>query len=474
MTNKLRCISPGFRIPFLLHVLLIVGLLASAKGTRSLHAAEEDWRVGMARVKITPPYPVWMSGYASRDKPFQSVEADLYAKALALIDKEGNRAILITSDLIGFPADVAEPICERISQKTGLKRSRILLSSSHTHTGPGTTTKTQSEGDLPTEDAKRLYDFTGWLQDRVVELAIEAFEKEPTPARLSRGTGVVNFVMNRREPTANGVILGFNPRGPADRSVPVLRIESLDGELLGVVFQAAAHNTTLGSKHFFICGDYAGFSQEYVERKFPGVQAMFMLGCAGDANPHPRGTLEDSRAHGDELGAEVCRVLETKLTSVKGALKTEFTQVALPLQPILSEKEIQSYISQSGGWRKWVGGKMLEIHNSGEPAPAHYSAPLALWQFGDDLTLVAMSGEVVVDYVYLMEKTLGPLNLWVSAYCNDVYGYLPSARVLREGGYETRGLYRGGIGIFTPEVENVMAAAAKKLAEKAGRGLPIE
>lgn len=471
MTNKLRCITPGSRVPFLFLMALIIGLLADV-AANSLRAAEADWKVGMARVMITPPHPVWMSGYASRDKPFQSVEADLYAKALALTDKDGNRAILITSDLIGFPADVAEPICARISKKTGLKRSQILLSSSHTHTGPGTTTKTKSEGDLTPEDAKRLYDFTGWLQDRVVELAIEAFEKEPAPARLSRGTGVVNFVMNRREPTPKGVTLGFNPRGPVDRSVPVLRIESADGNLLGVVFQAAAHNTTLGSKHFFICGDYAGFSQEYVEKKYPGVQAMFMLGCAGDANPYPRGTLENSRAHGDELGAEVCRVLETKLAPVNGALKTEYAKVDLPLQPLLSEKEIQGFIEQSGGWRKWVGGKMLELRNSGAPAPTNYPAPLAIWQFGDDLTLVAMSGEVVVDYVYLMEKTLGPLNLWVSAYCNDVYGYLPSARILREGGYETRGLYRGGIGIFSPGAENVMADAAKKLAEKAGREIP--
>lgn len=471
MTKKLHCITPRFPFHGLLLVALLISRLANVAAP-SLAAAGSDWKVGMARVKITPPYPVWMSGYASRDKPFQSVEADLYAKALALTDMDGNRAILITSDLIGFPADVAEPICARISKKTGLKRSQILLSSSHTHTGPSTTTRTKAEGNLSPEDAKRLYDFTGWLQDRVVELAVEACEKEPTPARLSRGTGVVNFVMNRREPTPRGVILGFNPRGPVDRSVPVLRIESPDGALLGVVFQAAAHNTTLSGKHFFICGDYAGFSQEYVEKQYPGVQAMFMLGCAGDANPYPRGTLEASRAHGVELGAEVCRVLETKLTPVKGALKTEFAQVALPLQPIFSEKEIQSFIKQSGGWRKWVGGKMLEMRNNGKPAPTHYSAPLAVWQFGEDLTLVAMSGEVVVDYVYLMEKTLGPLNLWVSAYCNDVYGYLPSARVLREGGYETRGLYRGGIGLFSPEAENVMAAAAKALAGKAGRTAP--
>ena len=432
-------------------------------------AAAPGWKVGMARTKITPPYPVRMSGYASRVKPFDGVVADLYAKALALTDETGNRAVLITSDLIGFPADVAEPICERISKKTGLRRSEILLSSSHTHTGPATRTKTKAEGDLPDEEAKRLNDYTGWLQDRVVEIALQALEQKGAPAKLSLGTGVVNFVMNRREATPRGIILGFNPRGPVDRSVPVLKVEGPDGKLLAVVYQAAAHNTTLTGKHYEICGDYAGFSQAYIETVHPGAQAMYMLGCAGDANPHPRGTMEASRAHGDELGSEVCRILETKLAPVEGELKTVFKKVELPLQPFLSEKEIPAFMKKSGGWRKWVAGKMLEHHHSGEPVPTHYAAPFAAWQFGDDLTLVAMSGEVVVDYVYLMEKELGALNLWVAAYCNDVYGYLPSARILREGGYETRGLYRGGTGQFAPEAEAVVAEAMKKMAAEIGR-----
>ncbi len=433
------------------------------------HSADAGWKVGTARAKITPPYPVRMAGYASRTQPFDGVEADLFAKALALTDERGGRAVLITSDLIGFPADVAEPICERISKATGLKRSQILISSSHTHTGPSTTTETKIEGDQASDEAMRLSDYTGWLQDRVVEIAVDALKQGGRAARLSRGAGVVNFVMNRREPTPNGVILGFNPRGPVDRSVPILRVEGADGKLLAVVYQAAAHNTTLTGKHYRICGDYAGFSQAYIEERHPGAQAMFMLGCAGDANPHPRGTMEASRAHGDELGAEVCRLLETKLQPVEGALKTAFAKADLPLQPFLSAEEIPEFMKQSGGWRKWVAGKMLEHHHSGKPAPTHYSAPFAVWQFGDDLTLVGLSGEVVVDYVYLMEKTLGPLNLWVAAYCNDVYGYLPSARVLREGGYETRGLYRGGIGQFAPEAEEAVGEAVKKLAGEAGR-----
>ncbi len=444
----------------------LVALLTAA----SVQAADPGWKVGLARTKITPPHPVRMSGYSSRDKPFEGVAADLFAKALALTDENGSRAVLITSDLIGFPADVAEPICARIMKETGLKRSQILLSSSHTHTGPATRTKTKTEGDLPEEEAKRLNDYTGWLQDRVVEIALQAMGSEGEPARLSRGTGVVNFVMNRREPTPRGIILGFNPRGPVDRSGPVLRIDDMKGKLLAVVYQAAAHNTTLTGKHYEICGDYAGFSQNHIETVHRGAQAMFMLGCAGDANPYPRGTMEASRAHGDELGAEVCRVLGSKLAPVEGALKTAFRKVDLPLQPFLKEAEIPEFMKKSGGWRKWMAGKMLEHLHSGERAPTHYAAPFAIWQFGGDLTLAALSGEVVVDYVYLLEKEISPFNLWVAAYCNDVYGYLPSARILREGGYETRGLYRGGIGQFAPGAEAVVAAALTEMAKELGRG----
>ena len=69
--------------------------------------------------------------------------------------------------------------------------------------------------------------------------------------------------MNRREFTEKGVILGVNPRGPVDRSVPVLRVTNPDGKVLAVLFGAACHNTTLGPKDYRISGDFAGFAQEH-------------------------------------------------------------------------------------------------------------------------------------------------------------------------------------------------------------------
>jgi len=100
------------------------------------YPADPEWKVGHANVRITPETPVPMAGYASRTKPFEKVEQDIYAKALALEDRQGNRAVLVTTDLIGISRAVAEPVCQRIQDKTKLVRSRILLSSSHAHSAP--------------------------------------------------------------------------------------------------------------------------------------------------------------------------------------------------------------------------------------------------------------------------------------------------------------------------------------------------
>jgi neutral ceramidase len=429
-------------------------------------AADPDWKVGLAEVKITPDRPVPMAGYASRNKLSEKVAAHLYVKAMVLEDRDGHKAALVTSDLIGFPAAVAEPICERIGEKTGLKREQILLNSSHTHSGPQVTLR---------ESAKefaggRAVEYTRDLQDKVVEAVVKAAGRLG-PARLSWGSGVANFVMNRREFTPTGVILGVNPRGLADRSVPVLRVDSGDGKPVAVLFGCGTHNTTLGGDNYQICGDYAGFAQAHVAEKFPGVQAMFMIGCAGDSNPYPRGTMELARKHGEALGDEVCRVLGTKLKPVNGALRIAFDRVHLPLQA-LSQEEVKKLADDKRSPKAFAAGQLLEILNRGEKPPTHYTAPLTVWQFGPDLTLVGLSGEVVVDYLARLEKALGPNQLWVAAYCNDVFGYLPSARVIAEGGYETRGLYSGGAGFFDPKAEEVVVRAVRELAGKAGRRLP--
>jgi neutral ceramidase len=448
-----------------------IGLLMLWTAAPAVYAAEAEWKVGLAQVKITPERPVFLAGYASRNKPFTKVEADLYAKALAFEDNQGHRVVLVTSDLIGFSAAVAEPICERLRDKTGLKREQILLNSSHTHTGPMLLLRASDSDGLTAGELQRNVEYTRQLQDKIVDL-VQRATAHLEAAKLSWGVGVCPFVMNRREFTANGVILGVNPRGLADRTVPLLRIDTPDGKLRAVLFGAAVHGTTLTDKNYELCGDYAGFAQAYVEEQHPSVQAMFMIGCAGDANPYPRGSMTLARTHGVTLGKEVCRLLESKLRPIRGPLQFAFDKAVLPLQPPPPREELKKRAARKGSLQAWIAQKMLATLDRGDKLPAHYDCPIAVWQFGEDLTLVGLSGEVVVDYVSLLEKTLGPNKLWVAAYCNDVFGYLPSAQVLKEGGYETRGLYAGGIGLFDAKAQGVLVEKVRELAKKAGRKLP--
>lgn len=447
----------------------LILVLVLLMGPVVIRADDAQWKVGLAQRKITPQTPVYLAGYANRNKPFENVVLDLYAKVLVLADSQGTKVALVTSDLIGFRADFAEPICEQITAKTGIPRSHIVLNSSHTHTGPSLgLNEADRWSNMSEEDARRTTEYTRKLMDDVVRLVAEAAGKLQ-PVKLSYGVGVAKFVMNRREATPQGVKLGVNPSGLADRSAPVLRIDLADGGLLAVLFGAACHNTTLGGNDYFVSADYAGYAQEYIQAQHPKAQAMFMMGCGGSANPFPRGTTEISRLHGTELGAEICRVLETKLQPIRGPLKVAFDQVDLPLAEAPSKERLKQLAEGRSGWEPWYAKEMLRRLDKGEKLSRHYRCPVSVWQFGSDLTLVGLSGEVVGEYVPLIQDALGPLNLWLAAYCHDVFGYVPVAKTLQEGGYETRGMIYGGIGLFTPQTQDILVDKVRELARQAGR-----
>jgi neutral ceramidase len=426
-----------------------------------------EWKAGLAAAKITPDKPLMLAGYAARSTPFKNVEDDLFTKVLVLEDATGNRGVIVTNDLIGIAAEIGEPICARLREKAGLRREQIVLNASHTHTGP--TLSLSGGGAASPQDAKNTTEYTRQLQDVIVNLVLRAID-DLKPASLSWGVGVAHFAMNRREFTAKGVRLGVNPRGLVDRSVPVLRIDGADGKPRAVLFGYACHNTTLSQTDYMVSPDYAGYAQQFLEKNWPGAQAMFVSGLGGAANPYPRGSIEVSREHGAALGREVGRVLETKLQPVGGPLTCVSAHAELPVRQT-TRAELEQLAAKGNVREKASAGKMLLSLERGEPQPKHYAAPVTVWQFGNDLTWVGLSGEVVADYVPVIEKAVGPLQLWLSSYCNDYFGYVPSARMLLEGGYETLGLFRAN-GIFTSETETVLVNKVRELSLRAGRKVP--
>ena len=447
----------------------MIGIHAAACG------AESEWRVGLARVPITPRTPIPMCGYAPQLS--EGVLDELYAKAIAIEHANGQRAVLLTADLLFFRAPMAEMVRKTIMEKTGLRRRQILLNASHTHSGPVFGVKDPERFDLPGDQRKTVDTYTQELLGQLVDIAVAALA-DLSPARLWWGVGAAgDFVMNRRLMTPEGTCRGMgpNPRGPVDRDVPVLRVDSIEGQLQALLFGCACHPVTLDGRNRKISGDYAGFAQQAIENKYPGVQAMFMIGCGGDANSHPRGGEQQEqlvRRHGDRLGSEVCRVAAGQLQPVHGPLKVELQLVDLPLEHTLSSEQLQEIIDKKPSyWHERNARKMLERLNRNERMPKDYRTSVALWQFGDDLTLVGLPGEAVADYALMLREILGPERLWVAAYCNESFGYLPTAKMLSEGGHETMCLTLA-VGFFSPKVQDVVIDTVRQLARKAGRRLP--
>ncbi|MCA9015078.1 MAG: neutral/alkaline non-lysosomal ceramidase N-terminal domain-containing protein [Planctomycetaceae bacterium] len=404
-----------------------------------------DWKVGMARVDITPSKKIWLGGYASRKKPAEGTTHPLWAKALVFEDKQGNRAAIVTTDLIGLTREISDAVGKQVSQKTGIAREQILLNSSHTHSSPVVRGCAALAYDLSLEHQKDVDEYANQLQDNLVKVIVEA-SQSLSEATLSYGEEKATFAINRRG--------RINPDGPVDHTVPVLRINDAAGNMRAVLFGYACHNTTIAL--FEYCGDYAGFAQVALEKKYPGTMALFMLGCGGDANPDPRGTLALAEQHGNSLAAAVVRAVGQPLEPIHGPLTVKMKRTDLLFVDPPSKAELISQQGQGDVYSQRLTKYLLNQLEQQGAIAASYPFSVQVIQFGNDLTLIGLGGETVIDYSIRLHEELSDLRIWDAGYCNEVFAYVPSERVLKEGGYEGGGAmkYFGFHGPFKPGVED--------------------
>lgn len=433
-----------------------------------------EWKVGVAKTVITPESPIQLVGYGGRKAPFSGVDIDIYAKALAFEDAQGHRGIIVTCDLVGVQNIFFGPACQRVMKETGLSRAQIMLNASHNHTGPLMSLKPDLKGNiayasLNEAEAFRIMDYTKSLQEKFYQLMIASLN-DLQPATISWGTDHVDFPMNRRLKSPQGAIrMAPNPDGPVDRIVPVLKVTGENGKLRAILFGCACHNTGLTGDHNIISGDYAGYAQESLEKKYPGVVALFKAGCGADANPEPRTNISGVRKLGEELAEAVNRVLQSKMRPIHGELKFAYQMTALPLKK-LNREQLAAY----QGTVALMTTQMLRILDSGGTLPTEFSAPIAAWSFGNDLTIVAFPTETVSKYALNLRDKFPEEPLWVSGYNNDLFGYIPTAKIVREGGHETIGVTTwlwgtdlgNQVGLFSENVEEVMMNTASELIKK--------
>ncbi len=427
-----------------------------------------EWQVGLARVDITPSEPTWLAGYASRNHPAEGTVHPLWAKALALRDAEGNRVVIVTCDLLGLTREVGDAVAQGV-QDHGLKRHQLLLSASHTHCGPVVLRCADIAHRMDEQAVAVAEAYRARLTAKLIEVVRQACGTQ-RPARLYFAQSQAGFAMNRRLPQDGKILLRPNPEGPVDHSVPVLVAKSEDGQLLAVLFGYACHNTTLGGEVYLYNGDYAGFAQIELEDKHPGLAAMFIAGCGADANPEPRGKLELAEQHGRSLAAAVEAALGGRLQELQAPLRTAFTRVELELVDPPDRETLEQWAASTDINQQRLGKNLLHRLEKDGAVPPSYPCPVQVVWFGDDLLLVALGGEVVVDYVLRLKRelkdSLKGTPLWTAAYCSEVFGYVPSERVLAEGGYEAvfSQAYFGFHGPYKPGLEDKLITAIKRLA----------
>jgi hypothetical protein len=434
--------------------------------TLFLTAAEPTWQAGFAKVAITPDQPMWMSGYAARTAPAEGKETDLWAKAAVLRDARGNKLVLVTLDLVGIDRDLSQTVCKLIQDKHRVPREAIILSCSHTHCGPvlGATLRTMYF--LDAEQSKRVREYTDRLPGRILE-AVNAAASDLAPVALKSGVGKAGFAVNRRENKEKDVPdlrAAGRLKGPVDHDVPVLAAYSADGKLRGVVFGYACHATVLSYQKW--CGDYPGYAMIELEKAHPGAVALFFAGCGADQNPLPRRTVELATDYGRQLAAAVGEVLRGSMTAIAPESAATYKEIDLPLAEVPTREALAKATLSANKYEAARAKMLLKTLDADGSIPAAYPYPVQAWRLGKGLTLLALGGEVVVDYSRRLKKELGA-GTWVMGYANDVMAYIPSARVLKEGGYEgaTSMVYYGLPSVWGPRVEELIVAEARRQAE---------
>ncbi len=432
----------------------------------ALPAQANGWKAGVAKTIITPAPNGWMSGYAARKGPATGKAHDLWAKAFALQDVNGKKSVIVTLDVCGITRDVELPVVAEIEKKTGIPRAGIALSVSHTHCGPVVGDNLISMYPLTATELAKTKAYTDVLKTKLASVAIEAVAGLQ-PAQISWGMGKCNFAVNRRENPADQVPAlrqKLSLKGPVDHDVPVLVAKGADGNPLGILTQYACHCTTLDYDKY--SGDYAGYTQIELEKEFPGAVALFAAGCGADANPLPRRNEEMAIQYGKELATATVNVVRHGLQPLSGdRLGVAFEEIPLKLSKIPTKAELEKELADKNIYIAARAKVLLKkMADDGSLSPT-YPYPVQVWKLGTDLDWFLLGGEVVVDYSLRLKRSNGANRTWVTAYTNDVCAYIPSLRVLKEGGYEgaTSMIYYALPSPWAESIEEEIIASIAKL-----------
>lgn len=417
------------------------------------------FQAGAARVVITPPVGVPLSGYFAaegRKETARDIHDDLYARALVLNDGERTVAI-VTTDLIALDDEEIAAIRTCVQREAGIAPEHLIVACTHTHSGP--IVHPFPPSDLVPGQADEHYFH---LLPRLIASAVTMAVRRQRPARIGAGKGTCYININRREILPDGTVrglpfLGRNPEGITDREVGVLRVDdAATGLPLAVLLSYACHPVVLGP-NLEISADYVGYAVNFIERTLGGdAVALFANGAQGDMNAivHP-GSFADAQRLGTMLGAETVQVALGTETHDDVTIRTATRRTALPLNPAASperqreyidflEREYRRFVAEGDTRHAWDIEMRLAVANYRLYNREHLTQPsmpaevTAFGLTGDGLSvgLVSEPAELFCTYGMQARERSPFATTLVLGLANGMIGYVPTPNVYTEGGYE--------------------------------------
>ncbi len=401
----------------LLGIPLLLSLAASP-----VSADKGSLRAGAAKVDITPAADaaLQMSGYANRTAGFERIHDSLNVRAI-VVDDGAVQAAIISCEIIGLSTTFWERTTERITKETGMARDNVLLASVHTHAAPSTGVYERGP-QSPNQAA-----YVAKLQDAIVESVRQA-KSGLQPAKVGFGTGTAKVNMNRRARNGEGGwMIGNNPDGVSDKTVAVIKFETLNGEPFAILSNYGVHGTVLGPANLQVSSDLPGATARFVERHYGGkVISPWTSGTAGDQDPIYRvGTdFQNVTALGAILGEEVVRVADAIKTTTGAHVRGMQRLVTCP------------------------GKRTVQTPGPGREYKFEDSDPVAIrlsLVVINDIAIAGVSGEVLTNIGVRLKKE-SPFNRTIMiTHCNGSSGYIPDDAAYDQVSYEiaTTRLKRG-------------------------------
>lgn len=436
------------RLPRLAVLLFTVLVVSVARGG--------ELRVGAAAVEITPEPGTPMAGYYSA-RAMEGVHDPLYAKALVL-EQDGRKAALVVCDLISMTRGVTEQSRRLIEQAdAALPAERVMISATHSHTGPVLPTGSSRDPALAGEGVGKAQQYVEALPARIAE-AVRQANASLAPAKASVGRGYEDRLsFNRRYLMKDGTV-GWNPgklnpniitpAGPTDPEVPVVYFESPDGKPIATYVNFAMHLDTTGGLR--ASADYPATLAQLLGRiKGPDMLTLFSTGCCGDINhidvktkTRQQGYDEAARI-GTVLAGEVLKTY-TRLTPVQTAGprgKREMVKLDLPeIKPGEVEEAEKIAAAVASGQKpappfleQVKAFKVLDVvRRNGKPIEVEVQV-IAL---GDDLAFVALPGEIFVELGLAVKQQSPFPHTVIAELANGSVGYVPTFKAYAQGNYE--------------------------------------